>query len=235
MSVVDIVIVSYSKDDICKDITKNCINSLLESEDNSHTLFNIIVVESQSGIKWEWMGSNIHTYDAPLPYGYHKFLNFGRKKGNSEWVALCNNDIIFTNKWFTNILKVAEANPEFMSFSPICPYTQPQYGIYVNSGNYLGYQIRCQISGWCIVHKRNIYDIIGDLDERFHHWYCDNDYSMTLQKHNIKHVLVTSSVVFHHNKDIGKITERVVKSEKEYNSLTIDSQKIFIDKWYKKV
>lgn len=235
MSIADIVIVSYSKDDVCKSITENCIQSLLESQYSSDTLFNVIVVESQKGVQWEWMGSNIHTYEAPLPYGYHKFLNFGRKKGASEWVALCNNDIVFSNMWFSNILKVSEANPDFMSFSPICPYTQPQYGIHVNSGNYPGYQVRGQISGWCIVHKRKIYETIGDLDERFHHWYCDNDYAMTLQKHGVKHALVTSSVVYHHDKSIGKITERVVKTEKEYNSLTVDSQKIFMDKWYKKI
>ena len=50
---VDIIIVSYAKDDYCKDLTRNCIKSIFNSEDNSIDIFNIIVVESQNGVKWK--------------------------------------------------------------------------------------------------------------------------------------------------------------------------------------
>jgi hypothetical protein len=49
----DIVIVSYAKDDYCKGLTENCIKSILESENYAEKLFNIIVVESEPGVKWE--------------------------------------------------------------------------------------------------------------------------------------------------------------------------------------
>ena len=125
----DIVIVSYAKDDYCKELTKNCLFSLLNSEDNAVDDFNIIVVESEPGVNWDWMAINIKTYEAPIPYGYHKFLNFGRKKGNSQWVALCNNDLEFTKGWFTRILEASSTVPEALSFSPLCPMTQTLYGI----------------------------------------------------------------------------------------------------------
>jgi GT2 family glycosyltransferase len=232
-SKVDIIIVSYAKDDYCKDLTRNCIKSIFNSEDNSIDIFNIIVVESQEGVRWENEFENVFTYDAPLPYGYHKFLNFGRKKGSSEWVALCNNDLEFTRGWFSNILKANTDNPDIISFSPYCPMTQMTYGIHPHTGLNIGYEIRKQISGWCIVHKREIYDIIGDLDERFYHWFCDNDYSMTLWEKGIKHALVTDSIVIHHEKNIGKTTERVVETNDEMYRLTTGSQSIFEDKWKK--
>jgi len=227
----DIIIVSYAKDDYCKDLTKNCLFSLLHSEENAVDDFNIIVVESEPGVNWDWIATNVKTYEAPLPYGYHKFLNFGRKKGNSPWVALCNNDLEFKPNWFSNILKASLDFPEFISFSPLCPKTQTLYGIKESSGLIKGYEIRKHISGWCIVHKRQIYDVIGDLDERFHHWFCDNDYAMELMKNRIKHVLVTNSVVVHHDKNIGKTTERVIKDYDLMYKMTSGSYPIFKQKW----
>ena len=229
---IDIVIVSYAKDDYCKGLTENCIRSILASEKDPETLFNIIVVESEPSVKWENLSGIVHTFESPIPYGYHKFLNFGRKKGNSSWVALCNNDLEFKDKWFTNILIASEISPDVMSFSPICPKTQPLYGIRENTGLLMeGYEIRKQISGWCIIQKRKIYDKIGDLDERFHHWFCDKDYAMELRKHKIKHLLVTNSIVVHHDKNIGKTTERVVKDETVMYNMTNGSYPIFKEKW----
>jgi GT2 family glycosyltransferase len=228
---IDVVIVSYAKDEYCKRLTLNCIESLFLSEETSD-IFNVIVVESEPSVRWEnYFPINVTTYDAPLPYGYHKFLNFGRKKGESEWVALCNNDLQFTKNWFSEILKANKENPGIISFSPICPMTQTMYGINPHSGIHIGYEIRKQISGWCIVHKREIYDKIGDLDERFYHWFCDNDYSMTLYNKGIYHALVTDSVVIHHDKNIGKTTERVVESNEEMHRLTMGSHSIFQEKW----
>ena len=51
----DIVIVSYAKDDYCKNLTKNCVFSLLDSEENAVEDFNIIVVESEPGVNWDWI------------------------------------------------------------------------------------------------------------------------------------------------------------------------------------
>lgn len=228
---IDIVIVSYANDSFCESLTEKCIKSLLKSEKRSEDIFNIIVVESNHDKNWDYLSNCVKTYKAPIPYGYHKFLNFGRKKGNSEWVALCNNDLEFEKGWFTNIQRATAYFPKTLSFSPICPMTQPMYGIQENTGYYEGYDIRKEISGWCIVHKRKIYDIIGDLDERFQHWFCDNDYAMELQKNNLSHVLVTDSIVIHHDKNIGKTTERVVGNGYDLYHLTSGSQPIFEEKW----
>lgn len=231
MHKVDVVIISYAKDEYCKSLTVNCIESLFISEENP-SIFNVIVVESEPSVRWEnHFPVNVTTYDAPLPYGYHKFLNFGRKKGESEWVALCNNDLQFTKNWFSEILKANKENPGITSFSPICPMTQSMYGINPHTGLHMGYEIRKQISGWCIVHKREIYEKIGDLDERFYHWFCDNDYAMTLYQNGIYHALVTDSVVIHHDKNIGKTTERVVETNDEMYRLTSGSNHIFQEKW----
>jgi len=231
MKNIDVVIVSFAKNQECFNLTYNCIDSLLKSEEN--VSINPIIVESMEGIEWEdhFPNNNIQTLKAPLPYGYHKFLNFGRKHGKSEYVALCNNDLIFKQNWISNIMEFGNSNPDFMSFSPICPMTQPKIGIGINTGIYAGLVIRATISGWCIVQKRKIYDIIGDLDERYTHWYSDNDYAMTLNKKGINHFLVTNSIVEHHSNTLGRTTEVVIENREELDRITYGEEKIFRDKW----
>lgn len=226
---IDIVVLSYSANDELKSQTANCLDSLFKSEENSEKIFNVIVLESQEGVSWDHY-PNTKTFDPPKPYGYHKFMNYGRKLGSNEFVCLCNNDLIFKNNWASEILKISKDNPEILSFSPLCPKTQPLYGIKENSGNYMGFDVRKHISGWCIFQKREIYEKIGDLDERFTHWFSDNDYALTLYTKGLSHCLVTSSIVEHHDKNVGK-TGPVVLSEGEMYNATSGSQKIFVDKW----
>lgn len=226
---IDIVILSYSANGELKKQTEDCLNSLFESENDSKEIFNVIVLESQNSVSWDHY-PNTKTYDPPKPYGYHKFMNYGRKIGSNEYVCLCNNDLIFKKNWASEILKVAEKNHNIFSFSPLCPKTGPLYGITENTGNHIGYEIRKQISGWCIFQRRSIYDKIGDLDESFIHWFSDNDYAMTLWKNKILHCLVTSSIVEHHDQNIGKTGPSVFNDEEMHKS-TIGSQGIFNRKW----
>lgn len=226
---IDIVIVSYAKDDECYNLTKNCLTSLFDSEENIE--FCVYVVESQNDVQWDKEFPEVITLSAPLPYGYHKFLNTGIAAGINPYVVLCNNDLIFYKGWATEILKVSDQIPDIMSFSPYCPLTQSQYGIKENSGNYLGHQVRVHISGWCIFQRREIYEKIGKLDERYEHWYCDNDYAMTLHSKGMGHILVTSSVVEHHPNNLGKTTINAIKNPVELHRLTSGASSTFSKKW----
>ena len=104
---IDIVIVSYAYNEECENLTRNCIKSLYFSEPDAKEIFNVILVESDESMVDVWIRDypGVNSYLAPKPYGYHKFLNFGRKKGDAEWVALCNNALEFTEGWYTEILK----------------------------------------------------------------------------------------------------------------------------------
>jgi GT2 family glycosyltransferase len=226
---IDIVILSCSANDDLKKQTIDCLDSLFLSEDDSINLFNVIVLESEDSVNWNSY-PNTKTYKSPEPYGYHKYMNYGRKLGKNEYVCLCNNDLIFYKNWASNILQISKSYPGILSFSPICPRTQPLYGIGLNTGDYIGYEVRKQISGWCIFQKREIYETIGDLDERFTHWFSDNDYALTLYTKGIQHCLVTNSIVEHHDKNVGKTGPAILSDIEMYN-MTSGSQNIFTEKW----
>lgn len=190
MKNVDVVILSWAKDDVLKSVTIKCINSLLASEKNIN--FNVFLLESNINVKYDF-SDNVKVIYINDKFGYHKYMNIGRKMGNSEYVALCNNDLRFNKHWATYIINAMEKDEELMS---ACPF-EPVVNGTKKYQTYYGYETRKHVNGWCIFQKRKIYDIIGDLDERFEFWCCDDDYGMQLYKNNIKHLLVRNSVVNH--------------------------------------
>lgn len=190
MKNVDIVVISWAKNDELRAVTQNCLDTLYASETNVR--FHPYIVEQNPAIEYNW-GETLHPAGA---FGYNKYCNFGRKQGKSPYVALCNNDIIFHPGWATVLLSAMEQFPQFVSMSPWCPraYGEPdgKKGTLIE-----GYLARQQVSGWCIFQKREIYDVIGDLDEEFVFWYSDNDYGMTLVDNDLRHCLVPDAVVEH--------------------------------------
>lgn len=197
---VDIVILSWAKNDKLKNITEKGIRTLLKSENPNDIKFHIFLLESNVHVKYDFP-DNVHVKYMNDNFGYHKYMNIGRKIGNSEYVVLCNNDLRYQKNWAINIIKEMETDNDLLSACPIEPITNLIPKHFTNEK--YGYETRKFVNGWCIFQKREIYNIIGDLDEKFEFWCCDDDYGMTLEKHNIKHALIKTSIV-NHDENGGK-------------------------------
>lgn len=228
---VDVVIISWAKDEDLKKTTRDGLDSLFNSSSDD-IAFHAYIVESNREVNYneynhtKWMHTATTIYPEDNVFGYHKYLNLGRNAGRSEYVVLCNNDLTYEKNWADKIIDVMENNTSIMSASPWCPQTQS------SNTNFLGrvfngYRVRGELAGWCIFQRRSIYDTIGDLDEQFTHWYCDNDYGMTLQSKGIIHSLVCDSVVNHHDKMLGKTHEIF---DRDYQNKTTFLQKEKFDK-----
>ncbi|MBB2146440.1 glycosyltransferase [Pedobacter sp. LMG 31464] len=194
---IDVIILSYAKTDALKLMTEQSIQSLIDSEDASEVSFNIIVIESNHDLK-PYQYPNTNTVYSDKKFGYHKYMNTGINMSENPYVCICNNDLLFHPKWATEILKAFDQDSSIQSASPLCSIHHPLItGIEPNSGVYIGYEVRREITGWCLFFKRSILKKTGLLDEKFTFWYADNDYANTLKKHSINHALVTSSIVDH--------------------------------------
>jgi GT2 family glycosyltransferase len=230
MKEVDIVIISWAKDSALKQVTQTGLDTLFASTKSLQ--FNVFVVESNPDVFWTESPSphTIQTLHPKEEFGYHKFLNIGRRAGNAPYVALCNSDLSYEKEWAEKIIFALEKIPTALSASPWCPQTQGENTPHIGR-IYPGYRIRIELAGWCILQKRKIYEKIGDLDERFKFWYCDNDYAMDLQSKGIPHILVPDSVVNHHEHVLGKTGETL--SEQEKYEITMSQREIFLAKWGK--
>jgi len=195
---IDVIILSYAKNDELQMITQHCVSSLMISEDDTKIKFNVIVVESENSLEpFEY--ENTQTIYPEEEFGYHRYLNLGIENSSSKYICLCNNDIRFHPKWATELLKAFNKYYDLSSVSPFCSFHHPKMGFEYNNGIYDGYRNRYEVAGWCLFLKRDLLRITGKLDENYKFWCADNDYANTLHALNIRHALVSSSVVDHLN------------------------------------
>ena len=180
-------------------MTLNAIDSLLQSE--SEVVHEIIIVESNPDYLKEGFA-----YDARIKvllpnekFNFHKFLNYGIQAATGDYIALCNNDLIFHPHWFSAILTVSEQNTQILSFSPSEIIEGGKAGFEI------GYKVMTHIKGWCLVVKKELVPLIGPLDEQFDFYFADNDYALTLIQFNVPHALVYASKVEHLAKRSTKV------------------------------
>ncbi len=223
---VDICIISYAKNEELKLITENGIKSLLASE--QQIKFNIFVVESNKNVHYDYLPGVI-TFYTDEPFNYNRYLNIAVSKGSSKYILLANNDLTFENNWASEIISQMELRPNLLSASPFCPQTQNE-GLKRVPLVY-GYEVRNQIAGWAIFVQRKIFDVINELPTDCSYWYSDNDYAMTLQKYNIKHALITNSIVNHHPDNHGSTGKEILRDENLLNEYTNHQAEIFNKKW----
>ncbi|HWD90012.1 MAG TPA: glycosyltransferase [Mucilaginibacter sp.] len=191
---IDIIILSYAKNDALREVTEQTIQSLLDSEDPDKIAFDILVIESNKDIKpYPFPGTR--TIYPDTKFGYNKYMNIGIRATHNEFVCLCNNDLIFQKNWAGEILKAMENDAALLSASPYCPNFHEKEGFEPTGPPVEGYF--GVLGGWCIFVKRKVFDIIGLLDEKLVFWYCDADYWQTLVKYNVKNCLIPTSVVVH--------------------------------------
>lgn len=227
---IDIIVLSYAKTDELKQTTLNCIESLLASENAEDIIFEPLVIESNKTMDpYQYPGSKTIYPDAA--FGYNKYMNIGIEMTNNIYVCLCNNDLIFHKNWASEILNAFDEHPELESANPYCDNFNYDERI-INGNNIMrrdeNLDINGILTGWCIFVKRRLFNKIGMLDEQFVFWYADNDYDLTLQRYEVKHALVKTSVVTH----LACLSHDLLSEKKD--ELTTGQRAIFEQKWHKK-
>ena len=210
----DVIILSNAKTLDLEFTTSNCIRILSHVSPEA----NIIVVEQNSIMNWDLLGSKIKTIHLSDDFNYNKFANIGASKCHSEWICIANNDLIFYPDWFEKILEA-----QYPICSPRCPDDKRQKDVHYNE---VGEQVGRHLSGWCFVIKRSLWEQIGGFDEDFSFWCADNSLMEQLLAIGIKPMLVKDSIVKH----LGSKTLVTMDNREE---LTRDQVKKFNKKYNK--
>ncbi len=200
-----VIILSYTLDDDIYQVNRRCIESLLDSELWDNGQLEILLIESYK--------QNPYSYDEKVKvlvpdevFNFHRFFNIGLSQTQGEFIAFCNNDIVFTKGWFTAILEVKQKHPEFMCFSPL-DRSYPLMGedsLPSTNDYYIGWENKKHFAAWCFVWEREVFDIIGQFDEKFDFYCADDDELQTLRYYAIPNVVVTRSEVKHLSQVVTK-------------------------------
>lgn len=224
---IDVILLSYTKNDNIFNMTKRCIESIINSE-KEHK-FNIFLVETEKSGKYTYDFKEVKTIVPNEEFNYNKFLNIGLKYCKNEWILISNNDTEYVGGWLTEMLKQHSKDNELISMSPYCPIWHVHKNNFKEKKEiFYGYRTSYELTGWSILINKKVIDIIGNFDEQFSFWYQDNDYSMNLQKYNVKHALIKKATVLHH---LSK--SHALVDPKKQNQMTHGLNKNFNEKWKK--
>ena len=212
---VDIVMLSWAKDDRLKKVTMDAVRSLYMSENDIN--FNVIVVESNHDVVYPMPIITMHLTEQN--FNYNRFANEGIKAGCNEFILFCNNDLHFHKGWCTELLLYG-----FDSMSPMSLTSPSQQKFRNNLKPVKGYNIAQELPGWAIMIKRSVWNMLGGLDERVTFWCSDDCYAEQLKKHNIEHYLVPTSLVNH--LDGGSNTLKNLDSNIK-EQLTMEQARVF--------
>jgi GT2 family glycosyltransferase len=191
---IDMIILSFARDEHLRELTLQAIDTLRASEDPQNVVFHTVVIESNRSMA-PYQYPFTETIYPTAPFGYHRYMNIGIRHTHSPYVCMCNNDLVFHGGWASAMIEAMEQDPALLSASPYCPVFHTREGFQQDGPPveaYFGV-----LTGWCIFVLRPIFDIIGLLDERLLFWYCDADYCQTLLEHGLRNCLIPSSRVTH--------------------------------------
>ena len=226
MQNVDVIILSNTKDLSLYGLTQRTINTLRLSEQDYN--FDIKVVETNAELLKDgfvYQGCNVVVPN--VEFNYNKFLNDGLKHCSNDWIAVCNNDLIFTQHWFSNLMKFHQQHPDVKSLAPYEPNWHIKRGMSADAEVYYGYRTSFEITGWCLIVHRDVITTCDLFDENFAFWYQDNDYAETIKHHQFKHALVCNSRVYH----MVSGSHHLLEDNK--HRMTNGQRDVFVNKWNK--
>jgi len=189
--IVDVLMTSQTKPHLFY-MLRNAIHTLRESE--SGIDFNVIVIESLMHTE---AGQNETILYTETPYNCHRAVKSALHLLQNEWVAICNNDLIFYKFWLSEILAAHRARPDIVSFSPWNELRQWHPTCFPERQHInVGYRTGYEFCGWCIVIRRDVL-LSMEMDERCDFWFSDNIFVDELRAKGLNHALVATSRVDH--------------------------------------
>jgi glycosyltransferase involved in cell wall biosynthesis len=225
MQKLDVIILSYTKDLSFYGLTQRCVSSLFRN--NTNLSLNVIIVETNSSSDNDSFFYNGCKVVHPCEdFNYNKFLNIGLQYCESDFVLMCNNDLIFGPNSAEILLQTMILH-NMKSASPLEPN---RHKVILTPDEYKsqfleGYEVEKYLVGWCICAERKMLCENKILDENFLFWYQDNDYANSLKKLNIKHFLVNGSHVYHE----FSASHRLMGDR--LNEMTHDMKGVYKKKW----
>lgn len=223
------------------------INSISNLPNTKITIFDN---NSNYNVRDEF-NDNIEVITCNENLGYGKAINIVAKKSNSEYLFICNSDLIFLEDTFEKINKFVNENPkvELFGIQQIFPNNTIQYSYGVTpsikellSQLFFIQQIERRyyfnkkvkkvdyIDGAFMIIKSSVFNKINGFDEDYFFYSEDADICYRARKQNIPSFFVPFITIIHHR---GASSQANMLSRKNAE-LFINGRKLFINKHHSK-
>ncbi|CAH1206187.1 hypothetical protein PAECIP111893_02456 [Paenibacillus plantiphilus] len=235
-----IIIPSYN----AIDLLQQAVNAIRLYTDASETPYEIIVVDNGSTDgTGEWcVKEGISLISLPVNTGFPTACNRGLRIASGEYLLLLNNDVTVSHGWLSGLLRALHSSLEVGIVGPVTNYASgkqqvdyavPSMADFHGIASAVGREQRgrtepmLRLIGFCMLFKRELYERIGELDERFapgH--YEDDDYCLRARMNGFGLLMCHDVLVFHEGSASFKRG-----SLGELQSLVARNRQLFIEKW----
>lgn len=240
---VSIVIVTYNN----WSYTKQCLNSLIYT--NDYPDLEIIVVDNMSTDETRIELSRIlhpqlKVILSPINTGFAGGNSIGCQSATGDYIILLNNDTILSPGWVYRLIKPLIENEEYGMAGPVSNSVgndqmldffvgDPIHGadkLWLNEFYkvYKGQYYETELLGfYCVAIKREVYDLVGDLDISYGiGMFEDDDYCERVKEQGYKLIVVRDAFVYHH----GSASFKKIESS-TYQQVWERNKALFEKKW----
>ena len=160
-----VIILSYAIDEEVYQMNVCAIESLYASQKWREDELEVLLMESNKESKYTY-DRRVRVMIPEEKFGFHRFFNIGLDNTSGEFVAFCNNDIVFMPGWWSAIMEEKRKHPKFMCFSPAdSSYPMMAEEIAKDKDYIIGWENKRHFAAWCFVWERKIFDTIGRFDD----------------------------------------------------------------------
>jgi GT2 family glycosyltransferase len=194
--------------------TQACIESI-----HNHTLpckYEIIAVDNASSdgtVEWLERHVDVHLIRNSENKGFPAGCNQGLAAASGDYLLLLNNDTIVTPRWLTQLLACLDSDHRIGAVGPVtnnasyytavaAPYQSleemAKFAESHNDTEPSKWTERLKLIGFCLLMKREVYEVVGDLDERFTPGnFEDDDYCLRIRQAGYRLMLCGDTFIHH--------------------------------------
>lgn len=208
------LMLSNDADSSMRQMTEMAITTAYDNRGSDDIILYTVVVETNKFSPAYFQDNKfIFTVWPKEEFNYNRFLNLGYAASREWWlgsflddffgennenkfVVIANNDLIFHENWLISLISGLEDN-NLDSVSPLSLGWQFHQNYNHEWRVHRGWGIGYEFCGWCLMFKKDVYDKLYPLDERFEFFCQDNDIALRMQKKGMIHALISNSFVTH--------------------------------------
>lgn len=172
----------------------------------------------------------------PRNDGFAIGMNDGLSRTSAPWICLLNNDILVTDGWLSEMIRVAAANPQIGLVNPLSNEFNVGPSMPGPEVDAVATQRRADRGRWlenwmgvgfCLLFSRQVFERVGYFDDQFRFLYGeDADYSLRVQASGLICAIAEGAYVFHHKRSTPKENPALAK-------LLQENEARFFRKWQK--
>ncbi|MGD9818409.1 MAG: glycosyltransferase family 2 protein, partial [Desulfomonilaceae bacterium] len=180
----------------------------------------------------------------PENVGFSAGNNAGIRASDGEYIVLLNNDTYVTEGWLNKLIRPLRLNPDLGLVGPVTNAigNEAQIPVFYDDTNEMAKVAKrysrehdrqifyCDnLAFFCVALRRNLFDEIGDLDEKFNiGFFEDDDYCMRVRQAGYR-IGIAEDVFIHHRLSATLDTLGAIAKKKQFDR----NLEIFEAKWGK--